>query len=80
MEGDAAIVKERHKKATDKTSSHTTMEREIAEQAVQLVRAGEVKSQAGRPMTVQLGTPAAAIVHRAGKGGTHQTARADTII
>ena len=57
------------------------MEREIAEQAAQLRRAGKVKSQAaGRPVTVELDTPAAAIAHWAGKGGAHWTAKAYTMI
>ena len=76
LEGDAAILQERREKATDKTSNHATMEREIAEQAAQLRRAGRVKSQAaGQPLAVKRDAPEAAIAHWAGKGGAHWTAK-----
>jgi hypothetical protein len=76
LEGDAAIIQERRDKASDKTSSHATMEREIAEQAARLRREGRVKSQsAGRPVTVELHTSAEAIGHWAGKGGARWTAK-----
>ena len=80
LEGDAAILLERREQATDKTSSHATMEREIAEQAVQLRRAGRVKSQAaGQPLAVKRDAPEAAIAHWAGKGGAHWTAKDNAI-
>jgi hypothetical protein len=80
LEGDAAIFQERREKATDKTSSHATVEREIAEQAAQLRRAGKVKSRAaGQHLAVEHDAPEAAITHWAGQGGAHWTAKDNAI-